>query len=73
MSVYLLVIFNLSLDVRPSSSISTSSLIIFFLQQTVTPQSQHNSTAYNFFNHHNTHFVSIHVLIQILLNILHLK
>jgi hypothetical protein len=39
MSVYLLVIFNLSLGARPSSSsISTSSLTIFFLQQTVTLQ-----------------------------------
>ena len=69
------VIFNLWPDDRPSSPPSLFFLLpyVFFLQQTTTPYSQHNSTSHNKFGHHNTQFVSIRVLIQILLRILHFK
>jgi hypothetical protein len=80
--VNLSVIFNLWLGDRPSSPLPHSYLAhyaFFFLQQTLettTPfphQSQHNLTSHNKYGHHNTWFVSIRNLIQILLRILHFK
>jgi hypothetical protein len=49
-------------------------LMYFFLQQTVTPPPNLNTfQPHNKSDHHNTQFVSIRVLIQILLRILHFK
>ena len=70
-------IFNLWPNVQPSSP-SLLLLCKTFLCNKITipqsqSQSQHNSTSHKFSSHHNTQFVSIRVLIQISLRILHLK
>jgi hypothetical protein len=67
-SVNPLIIFNLWPDTRPLSPPPSFLLLpckISLYNKTTTPpfQSQHNSTSHNFSSHHNTRFVSIHVLI----------
>jgi hypothetical protein len=70
-------IFNLWPNAQPSSPPLLLLCKTFLCNKITIPQSQsqsqHNSTSHKFSSHHNTQFVSIRVLIQISLRILHLK
>jgi len=72
------IIFNIWPDVRPFSSPPSFLLLpckSFLCNKTVTPpsQSQYNSISHNLSSHHNTSFVNICILIEILLKIFHFK